>query len=34
MRLESYWPAIPGHTGKIWFLPLVGPWYRFRDVIE
>jgi glycine/D-amino acid oxidase-like deaminating enzyme len=25
------WPAIPGHTGKPWFLPLVGAWYRFLD---
>ncbi|AVS70790.1 FAD-dependent oxidoreductase [Paracidovorax avenae] len=25
------WPAIPGHFGKPWFLPLVGAWYRLRD---
>ncbi|MCC6170466.1 MAG: FAD-binding oxidoreductase [Gammaproteobacteria bacterium] len=25
------WPAIPGHTGKAWFLPLVGAWYRVQD---
>jgi glycine/D-amino acid oxidase-like deaminating enzyme len=25
------WPAIPGHLGKPWFLPLVGAWYRFLD---
>ncbi|WP_133647128.1 NAD(P)/FAD-dependent oxidoreductase [Paraburkholderia flava] len=26
------WPAIPGHTGKPWFLPLVGAYYRIKDV--
>ncbi|WP_027349836.1 NAD(P)/FAD-dependent oxidoreductase [Halotalea alkalilenta] len=25
------WPAIPGHFGKPWFLPLVGAWYRLQD---
>ncbi len=25
------WPAIPGHTGKAWFLPMVGAWYRVQD---
>ncbi len=25
------WPAIPGHFGKPWFLPLVGAWYRLKD---
>ena len=25
------WPAIPGHIGKPWFLPLAGAWYRFQD---
>jgi glycine/D-amino acid oxidase-like deaminating enzyme len=25
------WPAVPLHTGKPWFLPLVGLWYRMRD---
>ncbi len=25
------WPAIPGHTGKPWFLPMVGAWYRVQD---
>ncbi|WP_110684934.1 NAD(P)/FAD-dependent oxidoreductase [Salinicola aestuarinus] len=25
------WPAIPGHFGKPWFLPLVGGWYRLQD---
>lgn len=25
------WPAIPGHLGKPWFLPLVGAWYRVQD---
>jgi glycine/D-amino acid oxidase-like deaminating enzyme len=26
------WPAIPGHTGKPWFLPLVGAYYQIKDV--
>lgn len=26
------WPAIPGHTGKPWFLPIVGTYYRIKDV--
>ncbi|HEY4805540.1 MAG TPA: FAD-binding oxidoreductase, partial [Paraburkholderia sp.] len=25
------WPAIPGHTGKPWFLPLVGAYYQLKD---
>lgn len=25
------WPAIPGHFGKPWFLPLAGAWYRLQD---
>jgi glycine/D-amino acid oxidase-like deaminating enzyme len=29
---EFEWPAIPGHTGKPWFLPLVGTYYRIKDV--
>lgn len=29
---EFAWPAIPGHTGKPWFLPLVGTYYRIKDV--
>jgi len=28
------WPAIPGHFGKPWFLPLVGTWYRAKDWLE
>ncbi|WFF41525.1 FAD-binding oxidoreductase [Salinicola endophyticus] len=28
---ERHWPAIPGHFGKPWFLPLVGGWYRLQD---
>ncbi|MEX3944067.1 NAD(P)/FAD-dependent oxidoreductase [Paraburkholderia sp. BR10937] len=26
------WPAIPGHTGKPWFLPLIGAYYQIKDV--
>lgn len=29
---EFDWPAIPGHTGKPWFLPLVGAYFRIKDV--
>jgi len=25
------WPAIRGHYGRPWFLPVVGLWYRFQD---
>lgn len=25
------WPAIPGHVGPPWFLPLVGAYYRIKD---
>lgn len=25
------WPAIPGHVGPPWFLPLVGAYYRYQD---
>ena len=25
------WPAIPGHFGKPWFLPIVGAYYRLKD---
>ncbi len=28
------WPAVPGHFGKPWFLPLVGAYYRMRDWLE
>jgi glycine/D-amino acid oxidase-like deaminating enzyme len=27
------WPAIPGHFGKPWFLPIVGAWYRVKDLL-
>ncbi|MGF6871113.1 NAD(P)/FAD-dependent oxidoreductase [Paraburkholderia sp. MM5477-R1] len=29
---DSAWAAIPGHTGKPWFLPLVGTYYRIKDI--
>jgi glycine/D-amino acid oxidase-like deaminating enzyme len=28
---ELAWPAIPGHFGKPWFLPIVGAYYRLQD---
>lgn len=28
---ELDWPAVPGHFGKPWFLPLVGAYYRYQD---
>ena len=28
------WPAIPGHFGKPWFLPMVGAYYRVLDVLQ
>lgn len=28
------WPAIPGHLGKPWFLPMVGAWYRLQDLLR
>ncbi len=28
------WPAVPGHFGTPWFLPLVGAYYRMRDWLE
>ena len=28
------WPAVPGHFGKPWFLPLVGLYYKALDRIQ
>jgi glycine/D-amino acid oxidase-like deaminating enzyme len=28
------WPAIPGHFGQAWFLPLVGAYYRWLDWVQ
>ncbi len=28
------WPAIPGHFGRAWFLPLVGAYYRLQDILH
>jgi glycine/D-amino acid oxidase-like deaminating enzyme len=28
------WPSVPGHFGKPWFLPLVGLWYKWQDIIR
>jgi glycine/D-amino acid oxidase-like deaminating enzyme len=27
------WPAVFGHFGPPWFMPLVGAYYRFKDVV-
>jgi glycine/D-amino acid oxidase-like deaminating enzyme len=31
---ELDWPPVPGHFGKPWFLPFVGVYYRFQDLIQ
>ncbi|WNZ80943.1 FAD-binding oxidoreductase [Pseudomonas sp. P105] len=31
---ELDWPAIPGHFGKPWFLPVVGAYYRLQDYLH
>lgn len=30
---ELKWPPIPGHFGKPWFLPVVGAYYRVKDIL-
>ena len=30
---DMSWPAIPGHFGPPWFMPIVGAWYRLKDRI-
>ena len=27
-------PTRPLYTGRPWFLPIVGTWYRLRDALE
>lgn len=27
------WPAVPMHTGNPWFLPVVGAYYRMKDLV-
>lgn len=27
------WPAIPGYFGKPWFLPFVGAYFRYKDLV-
>ncbi|SOE93076.1 Glycine/D-amino acid oxidase [Burkholderia sp. D7] len=27
------WPAVPGHAGRAWTLPLVGAYYRLQDIL-
>jgi len=31
---ELDWPAVPGHFGPPWFLPLVGAYYRVQDALH
>lgn len=31
---EFDWPAIPGHFGPPWFLPFIGAYYRFQDLVH
>ncbi|AOJ03813.1 FAD-dependent oxidoreductase [Burkholderia mayonis] len=28
------WPAMPGHFGHAWFLPLIGAYYRLQDILH
>jgi glycine/D-amino acid oxidase-like deaminating enzyme len=28
------WPAIPGYSGTPWFLPFVGAYYRYQDLVR
>lgn len=28
------WPAVPGHFGKPWFLPLVGMYFKMKDMMS
>ncbi|MDP2699839.1 FAD-binding oxidoreductase [Thalassospira sp.] len=28
------WSAIPGYFGKPWFLPIIGAYYRYRDLVS
>ena len=28
------WPAIPGYFGRAWFLPLIGAYYRYQDLVR
>jgi hypothetical protein len=27
------WPAIPGYFGRPWFLPILGAYYRAKDLV-
>jgi hypothetical protein len=28
------WPAIPGYFGRPWFLPILGAYYRMKDIVR
>jgi glycine/D-amino acid oxidase-like deaminating enzyme len=32
--LDDRWPAIPFYTGRPWFLPVVGAYYRVKDWLQ
>lgn len=32
--ITNHWPAVPGHFGKPWFLPFVGMYYKFQDMLH
>ena len=32
--ITDKWPAIVGHFGKPWFLPLVGLYYKWQDILN
>jgi glycine/D-amino acid oxidase-like deaminating enzyme len=32
--ITTNWPAVPGHFGKPWFLPFVGLYYKFQDILN
>jgi hypothetical protein len=31
---DDQWPAIPFYTGRPWFLPAVGAYYRVKDWLQ
>jgi len=31
---DTDWPAIPGHFAIGWALPLIGAYYRLKDLVQ